>query len=214
MPEIHNHKLNHLERQIYWLNENKIAKKILCNLKTPMTGRQLSQILKIDLNVCGHILRSFRKRGLAYCCNPQAKISRLYYLTLDGKVCLSKFSDSGNSNFVSENIYDFDWETFGWVCFSRRASILKVLNEPMNSPTIRRRILSNNYTSSIGEGNIRDVIREFLKKGIVKKVWIRKRVHPRYELTDLGKKLQSLLMRSGAVYFTFSFSSEYVFLLI
>jgi len=48
----------------------------------------------------------------------------------------------------------------------------------------------------ISANNIRDVVRLLLEKGIVQKVFVRKKAHPRYELTKLGHKLRQLLIQS------------------
>ena len=52
----------------------------------------------------------------------------------------------------------------------------------------------------ISANNIRDVIKLLLEKGIVQKVHIRKKAHPRYELTDSGIKLRELLIQAEMLY--------------
>ena len=48
----------------------------------------------------------------------------------------------------------------------------------------------------ISANNIRDVVKLLLEKGIVQKVQVRKKAHPRYELTDSGNQFRELLMQS------------------
>ncbi len=50
--------------------------------------------------------------------------------------------------------------------------------------------------TKISANNIRDVMKLLYKKGIVQKVFVRKKVHPRYELTDSGKKFRELLIQA------------------
>ena len=50
----------------------------------------------------------------------------------------------------------------------------------------------------ISANNVRDIIKLFLARNIVSLVKIRKKAHPKYELTDLGTKLRQLLLRADA----------------
>ena len=91
-----------------------------------------------------------------------------------------------------------DWELYGWLCFSHRLAIMRILSEPMQPSAMKRKLRNVNSSVKISANNIRDVIRLFLQKGIVRKSFVRKKAHPRYELTDLGRKLQGLLIQAEA----------------
>lgn len=99
-------------------------------------------------------------------------------------------------------VYDFpnvDWQLYGWVCYSHRAAIIKALVEPMQPATIKRKAKSQDPGLRMSANNVRDVIRLFLSRGIVQAIRFRKKVHPCYELTELGKKLQNLLLEAGSI---------------
>ena len=92
----------------------------------------------------------------------------------------------------SEEI-DVDWEVYGWLCFSHRSVVLRALTEPMQPAKIKRKIRSRHPNARISANNVRDVIRLFLAKGIVRQVFTKKQSLPRYELTELGCVYQRLL---------------------
>jgi hypothetical protein len=89
-----------------------------------------------------------------------------------------------------------DWTLFGWVCFSHRAAVLKALTMPLQPATIKRRARSQVPGLRMSANNVRDVIRLFLEKGIVRPVHLRKRTFPAYEPTATGQALRELLFRA------------------
>jgi hypothetical protein len=92
-----------------------------------------------------------------------------------------------------------DWHLYGWLCYRHRAAILKTIVEPMQPATIKRKARSHDPTLRMSANNVRDVMRLFLWKSIVRQVWIRKKRHPRYELTEVGKILRQLLIQVEVV---------------
>ena len=66
----------------------------------------------------------------------------------------------------------------------------------MQPVAIKRKTKQQNTKIKMSANNVRDVMRLFLKKEIVKPVKIGKKAHLRYELTELGKKLQPLLINA------------------
>ena len=101
--------------------------------------------------------------------------------------------------FLPEKAYDIpsvNWELYGWVCYNHRAAIVRTLTEPMQPSDMKRKLRNSKPHIKISANNIRDVIKLFLQKGIVRKTFVRKKAHPRYELTELGTKFQGLLSRA------------------
>jgi len=92
-----------------------------------------------------------------------------------------------------------DWNLLGWVCYRHRAAILKTLSEPLQPSAIKRRARARDPTLRMSANNVRDVIRLFKQRGIVQPVYLRKKKHPRYELTDVGKTLRQLLGQAESV---------------
>ena len=70
----------------------------------------------------------------------------------------------------------------------------------MQPTTIKRRAKQQDQKIKMSANNVRDVIRLFLQKEIVKPVKVRKKAHLRYELTESGKQLRQLLAQAKACY--------------
>lgn len=92
-----------------------------------------------------------------------------------------------------------NWDLYGWVCYRHRAAILKTLTEPMQPATIKRKARSRDPTLRMSANNTRDIIRLFRERGIVQPVYVRKKAHARYELTETGMVLQRLLAQADCV---------------
>lgn len=63
----------------------------------------------------------------------------------------------------------------------------------MQPSEIRRKIRNRFPYAKISANNVRDIIRLFEKQGIVRKVFFKKKAHPRYEHTETGLIFQKLL---------------------
>ncbi len=180
-----------------WLHQGERRQQIIVRLKQPMTALQLSKHTGMPLDCCSYVLNELSLYKLVNCMNPQSRRSRLYWLTNMGKHCQKELlKENGRPGLV----YDFpavDWELYGWVCFSHRAAIIRALTEPLQPAAIKRRAKLRFPNLTMSANNVRDIIKLFLQRGIVEPVKNRKKVHLRYELTELGKKLQNLLMKAG-----------------
>ena len=86
------------------------------------------------------------------------------------------------------------WSMYGWVCFSHRSAIIKALDRPLQPAAIKGRARFQNPKIKMSANNVRDVIRLFVKRQIVTPIIIGRKTHPRYQLTELGRKLQVLLL--------------------
>lgn len=69
----------------------------------------------------------------------------------------------------------------------------------MQPSEIKRRARVHDPTLRMSAGNVRDVIKLMLARGIVIKVLRRKRAHPQYGLTEDGLHLRELLVRTEAL---------------
>ena len=175
-----------------WIQKEESRKNILTVLTLPLTARQISKKTGIPAEICSYIVNTFVDKGVLVCLNPTAQNSRVYGLSGIGlqcrKHCCPDVSEYGAA--------DIDWTVYGWVCYNHRSAILRMLTEPMQPSEVRRKIKQRLPQVKISANNTRDIIRLFLEKGIVQKIFVRKKAHPRYELTDLGIKLQSLLIKA------------------
>lgn len=48
----------------------------------------------------------------------------------------------------------------------------------------------------MNSSNVRDIIPQLLRRGVVVQVWVRKRKWPRYQLTPVGVLCRELLVRA------------------
>ena len=131
--------------------------------------------------------------SLVECLNPAARRSRVNWLTELGVVCQGELVKSKGLTEVKHDFPRVDWEAYGWICFSHRSAVVKALTRPMQPATIKRVGRFRDPQIRMSANNVRDIIRLFLERGIVQKVSIRGKAHPRYELTEMGRKMQDLL---------------------
>ena len=184
--------------EIYeWIRKEESRKKILTVLKMPLTAKQLAKKTGIPADTCSYIVAKLTTKGVLNCLNPKARNSRVYWTTNSGRSCRKQLCQDLNIPYEEyEDINSVNWDLFGWVCFSHRSIIIRILTCPMQPSEIKRQIRIQKPKTKISANNIRDVIRLFKAKGIVQPVTFRKKAHPRYELTESGTKLRQLLIQA------------------
>jgi len=181
--------------KIIWVSDDP-QKKIFLRIQQPVTATQLSRQMGLSSSQCSYVLERLSKHGLARCINPSARRSRLYWLTRLGKAWQRRLRHLDRLRPITHDCPDFDWQLYGEICFNHRAAVVRVLSESMQPAQIKRKALFRNSKIRISANNVRDVIRFLQAKGIVEPVVFRKRVHPLYRLTDVGKQMQRLLLQA------------------
>lgn len=176
-----------------WVIQDENRKRMLISIQQPMTAKQLSRQTAISKEMCSYLLGKFAALQLCVCLNPIAGNSRLYWMTDIGKEIQGKLQKEMNLPQKDIGFDSVNWNLYGWVCFSHRSIVLRALIEPMQPSEIRHRIRYRFPFAKITANNVRDIIRLFEKKAIVRKVFVKKKVHPRYELTEAGLQFQKLL---------------------
>lgn len=180
-----------------WIEKSEKRKQLLLNITQPITALQLSRKTGFTIDQCSTLLGQLLLCKLVKCLNPSATRSRLYWLTPTGIFCQKKLAKKEELPIILKQLPDIDWQLYGWICYNHRSAIIRALTEPMQPAAVKRRIRQTYPTIKMSANNVRDVMRLFLKKGIVRPVMLRKKAHPRYELTESGTKLQQLLLQSG-----------------
>ncbi len=180
------------------VQRSQLRRRIVERMMQPVTARQLAQRFDIPLGKMSHALRMLEQHGLAMCMNSCSVRSRVYWLTGIGqKIQLHLRRDQGLPEFD----HDFpivDWDLYGWVCHSHRSAVIKALDHPLQPSEIKRRALQQDPNLRMSANNVRDIIRLYLAKGIVQPVLLRKKKHPLYDLTSVGRSLRQLLYASHA----------------
>jgi predicted transcriptional regulator len=177
-----------------WTAKEENRRRILISMKQPLTAKQISRITRINLDTCSYVLGRFASKGLSVCLNPAARNSRLYWLTDLGRTCQEL-----NLPEQTEKAYGLpsvNWELYGWVCFSHRTAVIRTMTGPMQPSEVKRILRVHRPNIRISANNIRDVMKLLLEKGLVQKVFVRKKAQPRYELTDSGNQFRQLLMQA------------------
>ncbi len=177
-----------------WIIKEEERKKIVLSIRQPLTAKQISRKTRINVGTCSYLLSKFAARGITVCLNPDARSSRLYWVTDMGRKCQKHLGPDLPE--LTRDLPSVNWELYGWICFNHRGAIIRILTEPMQPSEIKRKLRQIGSDVRISANNIRDIVRLFLQKGIVQKVFARKKAHPRYKLTELGTKLQELLRQA------------------
>ena len=179
-----------------WIKKEESRRKILMTIAQPLTGKQIGRRTGIPIDTCSYVVAKLVARGLLTCLNPEARNSRLYWLTGLGIRCQERLFQNLGLSYEEYDLPGIDWALYGWLCFSHRSIVMKTLATPMQPSEIKRAIRKRNMEMKISANNIRDVIKLLREKGFVQKVFARKKAHPRYELTDSGNQFRELLMQS------------------
>ena len=182
-----------------WIIEDENRRKILMAINQPVTATQLSQRTGIPVDTCSYLVAKSTIKGLLICLNPGVRKSRVYWLTEFGIRCRKQLHLDSNLLYKEHNLPDINWHLYGWVNFNHISAIIKILTTPMQPAEIKKVLRIRRPNIKISANNVRDIIKLFLARNIVSPVKIRKKAHPRYELTDLGTKLRQLLLRADAV---------------
>ncbi|RKY12554.1 MAG: hypothetical protein DRP65_00845 [Planctomycetota bacterium] len=165
-------------------------------MNQPLTAKQIARKTGIPMDTCSYTIAKLTARGLLTCLNPKAMNSRLYWITELGRQCRKQLYQDKNLPYKEYDLPSVNWPLYGWLCYSHRAAVIRFLTEPMQPSAIKRTLRIYKPNVKISANNIRDVVRLLLEKGIVQKVFVRKKAHPRYELTEVGHKLRQLLIQS------------------
>lgn len=164
----------------------------------PLTAAQLAKRMQFTLDSCSALLTELTILSFTQCLNRGAIRSRLYWLTADGRQMQRILRIEQRLPALEHDFPRVDWDLLGWVCYSHRSAILKAMNGPLQPAAIKRRARSILPTLRMSANNTRDNIRLFLNKGIVTRVYMHKRAHARYELTEQGAKLRQLVLGAEA----------------
>ena len=182
------------QKPVYRENQNE--GRILPAFNQPLTAKQLGLKTGIPADTCGYLLSKLAKNNLVNCLNPSAGSSRLYWLTKSGQRHQKNICKNYSLPYKEYSLPDIDWALYGRICFNHRCAVIKTLTEPMQPARIKQVLRLQRPNIKISANNIRDVIRFLLSEKIVRPIMVKKKLHPRYELTELGHIFRRLLITS------------------
>lgn len=169
----------------------------MTGLAQPTTALQLARREGVTLDRAGYLFWELACRHLVDCLNATARKSRLYWLTEMGCRCQTRLRKTLHFSPVTHELPPVDWFLYGWLCFRHRAAIVAAMNEPLQPATIKRRARQRDQTLRMSANNVRDVMKLFLRRGVVRKVNLPREHHPRYQLTRAGRTFRALLLNAG-----------------
>ena len=185
-------------KEIYeWVKQNQARSRLLLKADMPLTARQLGRQTGLGQKRLSSLLSSFAVKQLCVCINPEARTSRLYKLTRLGKELQDRLTCELKLPKPAQTDYNIDWQLYGRLCYRHRSLVLINLTEPLQPAHIKRKIRFRNKSAKISANNIRGIIRFFEKEGIVKKVFVKKKARPKYELTGSGRIFRELLLKAN-----------------
>ena len=178
----------------YWLGLSEKRKIILANLNQPLTATQVARRTGIGRDSCLHHLWSLTRHRILRCLNKKTRYSRLYWLTSLGKACQNKIHKEAARAPSVHSFPKISWDLYSSVCYRHRSAVVEAMRGQMQAAAIKRTALYRDSTLRMSANNVRDVIKYLAEAGVVQTVRMRKKKHPRYELTDLGLEFQKLLL--------------------
>ncbi len=182
------------DQAYYWLIQSERRKNILVGFNQPLTATHIARRTDINLDSCLHLLWGLTLYGVIFCLNNGTRYNRLHWLTELGKACQRQLRETLALQPLAYCFPNIPWDLFSSVCYSHRSAVIKAIHGPMQAAAIKRKALFHNPQLRMSANNVRDVIQYLLTKGIVARIQIKRRAHPRYELTELGRAFRELLL--------------------
>ncbi len=181
-----------------WIAERPLREKTISTFSHPLTAAQLAQREGINLDHAGYLFWELGTRHLVECLNHSARKSRLYWLTTLGQRCRDRLRCQLRLPPLEGDIPKLDWDLYGWLCFRHRSAIMRALTQPLQPAAIKRQARRQDESLRMSANNVRDIIKLFLKRGIVHAVPVPREHHPRYALTTTGEAMRRMLIAAGA----------------
>lgn len=177
----------------YWMGQSERRKIILDSFNQPLTATHVARRTGITRDSCLHYLWSLTLREILRCLNRDTHFNRLYSLSRLGRACQKRLREARGLKPRDYHAPDVPWDLYSSVCYRHRAAVIESMREPMQAATIKRRARLRDSTLRMSANNVRDVMQYLLKEEVVRRVTMRKKKHPQYELTELGRECQRLL---------------------
>lgn len=177
-----------------WLIRSERRREIIRDFDQPLTATQIARRVSISLDRVLHLLWALTLHRILYCLNQNTRHSRVYWLTELGKTYQRRLRQSLALQPVTHRFPRIPWDLYSSMCYSHRSAVIKAIRGPLQGAAIKRLARFHNPDLRMSANNTRDILWHFLKQGIVRCIRPKRKSHPRYELTDLGKAFQELLL--------------------
>lgn len=168
----------------------------LAGIDQPLTTSQLAKRLGASLDLAGYQLWLLAQQGLVECVNPSARHGRLYYLAVGGHRAQALLRKTSGLPPLSHTLPPLDWDLYGWLCFRHRSAVVKTLDRPLRPAQIKRRARMRDERVRMSAGNVREIIKLLVRRGVARPVERPHEPFPMYELTTEGSACRDLLLRA------------------
>lgn len=175
-------------------NENEVV----LALRQPLTAKQLTQKLDLRPAQSTALLERLNEIGLVRPLNPFARASRLYWPTRIGKEFSNELGRQAGLP-PTPSLPKLNWPLYGSLCFCHRSAVLRTLTREMRPATIKRKACFNDPELTMSFNNVRDTVRYLEANGLLERVYLRKKAHPAYRVTEKGIPYQRLLQQAEVV---------------
>ncbi|MCC6227737.1 MAG: hypothetical protein IT432_00745 [Phycisphaerales bacterium] len=169
----------------------------LASFHQPQTVLQMARRLHTGVDRVGYVFWELVTGKLIECLNARARQSRVYWLTAVGARCQARVRRALGLRPLSYSLPSLDWSLFGWVLFRHRSAVVSALDHPLRPSDIKRQARRRDERLRMSANNVREIIKLFLERGLVRPVKEPREHHPRYELTDAGRAVRTLLLSTG-----------------
>ncbi|GFO81548.1 MAG: hypothetical protein A49_11750 [Methyloceanibacter sp.] len=160
-----------------------------------MTAKQLAKRTELSIDKVSRALATLRQKQLATCLTPTKPRARIHWFTHSGINAASILrAEAGLEQLRA--LSNMDWDLYSDACHSHRTAVLLALEKPMQAAAVKRKARFQNSSLRMSANNARDVLNYFEHMGIVRRVFVRKSMHPHFELTELGDGLRVHLAAS------------------
>ena len=178
----------------YWLAQSERRKLILSSFSQPLTATHVARRTGISRDSCLHHIWSLKLRRILRCLNPNTRFSRLYWLTKLGNACQRRHRAIRGLDPPSYRLPDVPWDVYSSVCYRHRAAVIEAIRGQVQAAAVKRRAVARDPLLRMSANNVRDVMKHLLAAELVLKVQMKRKRHPRYELTELGRAFRELLI--------------------
>ncbi len=179
-----------------WLQRGRLRHEAFLCVKQPFTVCQLARDLQKSWPAARFLLRELELKRLVKCLNRDSGRRKVYWLTWKGIVCHRRLRKHCGMSALDYRLPDLDWALYGGLCYTHRAAVVKVLEEPLQAVEIRRRACARDPRLRLSANNVRDVLKALKSEGVVAPVQIKKKAHTRFQLTESGAICRRFLLQA------------------
>lgn len=188
-----------IQQILDWLRLSQRRVKVLQQFDQPLTSLQIKRRLNMSLDAVSFIVWELSVYRLVYCLNPRARKSRLYFTSQLGKHARTVTLGISERPPSQDELPNLDWKTYGWLCYTHRAAVLKALVGPLRPSEVKRRLRLQQPDVRINVNHITEILKKFVEKDVAHVVepgaW-----RPRYDATSPGRKMRELLLMADRPY--------------